>query len=196
MDLIGGGGSRKPVWKRELCERHSTTTGTHKLHIIMGYKVITRIATAQNLHVSWVLGSKGKKLILDSLLLRCLRQKRCQTSNLPDMDVSKNSGTPKSSILIGFSIIFTIHFGVPLFLETPIYCGKKVVIFIPWQLESISSHPSHWRHEQTSAEEESSRWVVFYQIRFTDRRPRGWNKCIVGCFLKWWYPQKNPKWSF
>ena len=28
---------------------------------------------------------------------------------------------PKSSILIGFSIIFTIHFGVPLFLETPIY---------------------------------------------------------------------------
>ena len=38
------------------------------------------------------------------------------------MDVSKNSGTPKSSILMsfdGFSIIFTIHFGVPLFLETP-----------------------------------------------------------------------------
>jgi len=34
------------------------------------------------------------------------------------MDVSKNSGTPKSSILIWFSIIFTIHFGVPLFLET------------------------------------------------------------------------------
>ena len=26
---------------------------------------------------------------------------------------------PKSSILTGFSIIFTIHFGVPLFLETP-----------------------------------------------------------------------------
>ena len=37
------------------------------------------------------------------------------------MGVSKNGGTPKSSILIGFSIIFTIHFGVPLFLETPIY---------------------------------------------------------------------------
>ena len=37
-----------------------------------------------------------------------------------DLDVSENSGTPKSSILIGFSIIFTIHFGVPLFLETPI----------------------------------------------------------------------------
>ena len=35
------------------------------------------------------------------------------------MGVSKNNGTLKSSILIGFSIIFTIHFGVPLFLETP-----------------------------------------------------------------------------
>ena len=31
---------------------------------------------------------------------------------------SKNNGIPKSSILIGFCI--TIHFGVPLFLETPI----------------------------------------------------------------------------
>ena len=37
------------------------------------------------------------------------------------MGVSKNrGGPPKSSILIGFSIIFTIHFGVSLFLETPI----------------------------------------------------------------------------
>ena len=34
--------------------------------------------------------------------------------------VSKNRGkSPKSSILIRFSIIFTIHFGVPVFLETP-----------------------------------------------------------------------------
>ena len=35
-----------------------------------------------------------------------------------EMDVSKNRGTPKSSILIGFFIIFTIHFGgkIPLFL--------------------------------------------------------------------------------
>ena len=41
------------------------------------------------------------------------------------MDVSENSGTPKSSILIGFSIIFTIHFGgPPLFLETPVICKR------------------------------------------------------------------------
>ena len=36
------------------------------------------------------------------------------------MDVSENSGTPQSSISIGFSIIFTIHFGVfPFFWKLP-----------------------------------------------------------------------------
>ena len=41
------------------------------------------------------------------------------------MGVSKNSGTPKSSILIGFSIIFTIHFGVP-----PIFGHTHIYIYI------------------------------------------------------------------
>ena len=36
------------------------------------------------------------------------------------MGVSKNNGTSKSSILIGFSMKYTIYFGVPLFLETSI----------------------------------------------------------------------------
>jgi len=36
------------------------------------------------------------------------------------MGVSENNGTPKSSILIGFSIV-NHPFGVPLFLETTIY---------------------------------------------------------------------------
>ena len=49
------------------------------------------------------------------------------------MSVSKNrGGPPKSSILIGFSIIFTIHFGVPLFLETSIYI--YIQIQIAWHL--------------------------------------------------------------
>ncbi len=43
------------------------------------------------------------------------------------MGVSKNSGTPKSSILIGFSIIFTIHLGVPLFLETVISLHDRII---------------------------------------------------------------------
>ena len=50
---------------------------------------------------------------------RCFRVK---DSGLEDMDVSENSDTPKSSILIGFSIMFTIHFGgfPPIFGSTPI----------------------------------------------------------------------------
>ncbi len=48
------------------------------------------------------------------------------------MGVSKNHGTPKSSILIGFSINFTIHFGVPLFLETPII---YVMLYNSWYLQ-------------------------------------------------------------
>jgi len=44
------------------------------------------------------------------------------------MDVSENSGF--SPQIIPFvhrvSIIFTIHFGVPLFLETPIYRPQKL----------------------------------------------------------------------
>ena len=35
------------------------------------------------------------------------------------MGVSENGGTPKSSILIGFSIRNSIHFGVPLFFGFP-----------------------------------------------------------------------------
>ena len=45
------------------------------------------------------------------------------------MGISENSGTPKSSILIVFSII-NIHFGVPLFLETPIPWGFFLVFLI------------------------------------------------------------------
>ena len=40
--------------------------------------------------------------------------------NNPHMGVSKNNGTPKSSILIGFSIINHPFGGPPLFLETSV----------------------------------------------------------------------------
>ena len=55
------------------------------------------------------------------------------------MSVSLNGGTRKSSILIGFSIMFTIHFGVPLFLETPIFLlevffvSKNDLHDLPWR---------------------------------------------------------------
>ncbi len=50
------------------------------------------------------------------------------------MGVSKNRGTPKSSILIEFSITFTIHFGVPLFLETSTSNQLLKVLFNPGRL--------------------------------------------------------------
>ena len=37
------------------------------------------------------------------------------------VSTKNRGGPPKSWMLIGVSIIFTIHFGVPLFLETPMY---------------------------------------------------------------------------
>ena len=46
------------------------------------------------------------------------------------IDVSKNSGTPKSWILTGFSIINHPFWGTPLFLETPIHPGK-----LTWNLQ-------------------------------------------------------------
>ena len=58
------------------------------------------------------------------------------------MGVSKNNGTPKSSILIGFSIIFTIHFGVPLFLDTSIYTWQfcEFVTFLGWWVHVTRDH--------------------------------------------------------
>ena len=47
---------------------------------------------------------------------------------------------PKSSILIGFSIIFTIHFGAPLFLETSISTRQTLGIITGLVLILMSSH--------------------------------------------------------
>ena len=65
--------------------------------------------------------SEKAALIGISNFYTCKTQGVASPQNLSNVGVSKNMGKPpKSSILIGFSIIFTIHFGVPLFLETPI----------------------------------------------------------------------------
>ena len=55
-----------------------------------------------------------------------LDQRFCWWSFTPDqcgedMDVSENSGTPKSSILIGFSIINHIFWGTPIFGNTHVF---------------------------------------------------------------------------
>ena len=67
------------------------------------------------------------------------------------MGVSENSGfyPPNHPILIGFSIIFTIHFGVPVFLETPISSRRK------WQVGGLAriglSRKSRVRERQLQA---------------------------------------------
>ena len=59
----------------------------------------------------------------------------CVSQNLTYKGVSINRGTPKSSILIGFSIIFTIHFGIPLFLENTHKCHEVT-------LHTVAQHAS------------------------------------------------------
>ena len=45
---------------------------------------------------------------------------------------------PKSWIFIGFSMIFTIHFGVPLFLETPWWQLKVCLNLLPRNLGKMN----------------------------------------------------------
>ena len=40
--------------------------------------------------------------------------------------------------------------------------------------------------------ESGNSWVAFRVIMSSVFCRR----CVYGCFLKWWYPQKHPKWSF
>ncbi len=70
------------------------------------------------------------------------------------MDVSKNRGTPKSSVLIGLSIIFTIHFGgkFPLFLETPISSRKKKMKSQP-RIEFTSGTKESVKEKKTDGQE-------------------------------------------
>ena len=58
------------------------------------------------------------------------------------MGVSENSGfyPPNHPILIGFSIIFTIHFGVPVFLETPI-SSLRTGKWAAWQGSACRESP-------------------------------------------------------
>ena len=68
-------------------------------------------------------------------------EKKTKKMLLRNVGVSKNRGTPKSSILIGFSIIFTIHFGVPLFLETPMYSSTATGFSVSTSWTSLQPRP-------------------------------------------------------
>ena len=89
------------------------------------------------------------------------------------MDVSENRGAPKSSILIGFSIIFTIHFGIPLFLETPICffllascwwkksCTQQLrLVVYPIIYDGFEHHPKRWFSRRNFFHQQSHRTYI------------------------------------
>ena len=68
-----------------------------------------------------------------------------QVWKIPYMDVSKNSGTPKSSILIGFSIINHPFWGALIFGNTYIYIYKR---FIYNKLIWVRSSFLYWEKQK------------------------------------------------
>ena len=68
-----------------------------------------------------------------------------------DMDVSENSGTLKSSILIGFSITFTIHFGGP-----PLFWGHTHIMH-PFH-GAVMLPPRNRCHWKSSRHRGSGNW--------------------------------------
>ena len=67
-----------------LCERHSTTRGSIKLPYFYGLnKVITRIATAQNLHFSWCWGPRVVTNFFRVAFTKIIGTKKCQTLSSP-----------------------------------------------------------------------------------------------------------------
>ena len=64
---------------------------------------------------------------------------------------------PKSSILIGFSIMFTIHFGVPLFLET--YISNF------WGVPSCKTRKKKKEKKKTKVDFQEWSMVVYWRMQ-------------------------------
>ena len=86
--------------------------------------------------------------------------------------VSKNNGgfPPKSShLLIGFSIIFTIHFGVPLCLETP---RRVVVCSTSTKKACFDDPPKTWSLFTDNTEETWTRGSQWSSMRWCESYPQ------------------------
>ncbi len=93
------------------------------------------------------------------------------------MGVSKKRGTPKSSILIGFSIIFTIHFGgfTPIFGLTPISNGRVLWTCTSYHLDKDGIFSGTFRYK------------ALFTSSFNmpkDCRRMGKSGCLVGSYEK------------
>ena len=99
---------------------------------------ILRLGTLQwleNKFSPWMVVSPiaGKQNISFSILKR-----------IPNMGVSKNRGTPKSSILIGFSIIHHPFWGTPIFGNTHILGEFLFWLLAMYEIPGISPGKSCW----------------------------------------------------
>ena len=107
-----------------------------KFVLKLGLQYFKNKSPVSLLHPAWSLSSNLVYFHLtflsrkwSQILVGCDWKKRKAQRLKVDMGVSENRcGTPKSSILIGFSIIKFIHFGVPLFLETPIFVSLRPLV--------------------------------------------------------------------
>ena len=91
-------------------------------------------------------------------------------SKVPYMDVSKNSGTPKSSILIGFSIIYHPFWGTTIFgnIHIMIKLIQKSLIFKflhPPCYQLKASQSSFWQSQGTR----TARQAKMYCLTTTHR---------------------------
>ena len=119
-------------------------------------KLQTGRMECHHLHIMWVLDvgfqsdtstNDGKKVMERVMEGDCVVEKTYwgvwRLGWWTQMDVSENSGTPKSSILTGFSIM-TIHFGVPLFLETPKWFQD--ILYPDWNTSNLTNLSTKVRH--------------------------------------------------
>ena len=106
------------------------------------------------------------------------------------VDVSENSATPKSSILIGFSIIFTIHFGgvSPYFLKV-----SHVFKNTTFRLNSFNLRKLLVLNTVVWSQKAGTFWSQ--KIRLMVQKPQtttqdGWNPVNKGIFtiyhINWW----------
>ena len=82
-----------------------------------------------NFRIHSVIFRVGREVIIESTISDVFWKEFIRFLLL-DMDVSENSGTPKSSILIGFSIINHPFWGTPIFGNTHIFALVHLVIFL------------------------------------------------------------------
>ena len=81
------------------------------------------------------------------------------------MDVSKNRGTPKSSILIGFSMINHPFWGIPIFGSTP-KCPKLQTLPGPETSQTSATEASWWAPRNS----EMARMAGFHGWNFDQKK--------------------------